>query len=122
MKKLSVDLEVNLSELIGIDVPTLKTLRQRQREIRDAQGCQVNLFIMCTRVQILMVEQINGFIWVSQYATGRARQNEYGACENFRFLIEERRKYSGENDRRTGNGQEKTPPRPQRERYQETRT
>ena len=99
MKKLSVDLELSLDEIHPSWPLTIAGLRKRACELRDAQGCRVNLFITFAPAQQYSIERLPGFVWVSQYPPGRAILREHGATENFRFIREDAR--SGL-DRRAG--------------------
>ncbi|MDP2650388.1 MAG: hypothetical protein Q8P16_02375, partial [bacterium] len=62
-------------------------------EIRNAQGCDVELtFVVSSKAARERVALLPGFVWAYQYAAHTSKHPmEYGACENFRFVLTDRR-------------------------------
>ncbi len=91
MKKTKVCIELNLPGTV--DPLRLADLRALHKEIRNAQGCDVELtFVIRDETERRYVDSFCGMVWVNQYAKHIDRQpREYGACENFRFIMAERR-------------------------------
>jgi len=102
MKKLSVTLELTLSELCAGEPITLSVLRPALRRLVDAQGCSVVPIIVCeTDFERKGVMFLPGAVQVEKYGSNVPKYNrEIGACEQFRFISADKR--SGK-DRREEN-------------------
>jgi len=103
VKQLSVDIEVALDELLPSEGDSvINRIRSRIRTLRVAHECPVNLVVQWSRTNLCDHPFPYAFVPARMYGSGYKKyDNEIGACENFRITVEERRKYTRKNDRRT---------------------